>query len=216
MSLPFNMKVEIFDSLPSTQEYLIDRVREENISENLAIFTEYQTSGVGSRGNSWIGERGNLFLSILIQKDQLPEDIPPQSLSIYFSMLMRDILIEENSALFLKWPNDFYINNQKVGGTVTNMIKNFLIIGVGINTESSSDFGKLEIKKENIDIVKSFIELVENRPGWKTIFERYRDEFEKSRQFSVSSSKGRVSLLNSELQNDGSIILNGERIFSNR
>jgi len=210
------MRVEIFDSLPSTQEYLIDRVRKGEISENIAVWTENQTSGIGSRGNRWIGERGNLFLSFVVKKNQLPNDLPHQSLSIYFSMLMRDILIKDNSNLFLKWPNDFYINTQKVGGTVTNLIKDFIIVGIGVNTASSRDFGKLETIRTNREIVDEFLQLVETFPSWRDIFQKYRDEFKKSRKFSINSSQGRISLADSTLLDDGSIVVNGEQIFSGR
>ena len=210
------MNILYFSKIESTQLYLSNLVRNGKVRGEITVWTEEQTGGVGSRGNSWIGERGNLFFSTAIRKSSIPSDIPPQSYSIYFSMLMRDILVREVSNIFLKWPNDFYLNSQKVGGTITNLIGDYVIVGIGLNTRYSNKFGSLELSKPNSDIVHEFVKYLSNPPSWKDVFSRYTIEFEKSRDFVVKTSQGEKPLRYSKLLKDGSIEIDGEVIFSNR
>ncbi len=210
------MNILYFPKIESTQLYLSGLVRDGKLKGEMTVWTENQTGGIGSRGNSWIGERGNLFFSTAIRKSSLPSDIPPQSYSIYFSMLMRDILVREVSDIFLKWPNDFYLNSQKVGGTITNLIGDYVIVGIGLNTRYSSKFGSLELSKSNSDIMHQFVKYLRNLPSWNETFSKYQVEFEKSRDFAVKTSQGEKPLRYSKLLKDGSIEIDGEVLFSNR
>ena len=99
-----------FDTLPSTHNYLIASLREGTLFAPCAIGATIQTHGVGSRGNSWLGETGNLFFSFCVEEKQLPQDLPLASVSIYFSALMKEVLEDQGSNVWLKWPNDFYLN----------------------------------------------------------------------------------------------------------
>ena len=210
------MKIIHLDSIPSTQKYLLDLVKKNNFIENIAVISKIQTYGIGSRGNDWIGESGNLFFSVAIKQDYLPKDIPLQSFSIYFSYILKNILSSENSNLFLKWANDFYIKDLKVGGTVTNILRNIVVVGIGLNTANSSKFGTLNTSLSNLEIVEKYIYAIEKKKSWKDIFENYSKEFEKSRKFSTHISGQKVSLQNAKLNFDGSITINKTKIFSLR
>jgi len=215
--IEFNkMKIINLDSTSSTQNYLINLVKKDNLSENIAVVSKVQTDGIGSRDNNWIGEKGNLFFSIAMKKDLLPIDIPLQSFSIYFSYILKEILALENPQLFLKWSNDFYIENLKVGGIVTNIVRDFIIIGIGINTVKSSEFGVLKTTLSNLEIVEKYILEIKKAQNWKYIFQRYSKEFDKSRIFSTHIQGKKVSLKNAKLNFDGSITIQGKQIFSLR
>ncbi len=210
------MKIEKFNSLPSTQLYLIDLIKRGKLSEETTVVAERQTEGIGSRGNSWIGEDGNLFISVALPKESINSSIPMQSLSIYFSMLMFEVLSDNSQDIFLKWPNDFYVDKFKVGGTVTNIVKDFVVVGIGLNTSQSSDFGVAHLTLTNDEVIENFIINIESKKSWLDIFEKYKLHFQKSREFSVHHNGEKLSLQNAQLQNDGSILLNGEIIFTSR
>ncbi len=108
------MKIIKLEEIDSTHRYIKDYILENSYTEPLCIFTDYQTQGIGSRGNSWIGKKGNLFFSFVIDKDFLPNDLALQSSSIYFSFLLKRVLKDLNSSVWLKWPNDFYIENKDI------------------------------------------------------------------------------------------------------
>jgi BirA family biotin operon repressor/biotin-[acetyl-CoA-carboxylase] ligase len=209
------LKIEHFDTLPSTQKYLIEKIRSGDIEETL-ISTDIQTDGVGSRGNSWIGERGNLLFSFSINKNRVPKDTPLQSLSIYFSLYLFQILKRFNSEIILKWPNDFYLKDKKLGGTVTNIVKNFIIVGIGINRVSKSGFGSFDFPKSNREILELLISDLKELKSWREIFSIYKDEFENSRRFSINHKERRVPLKDSTLNSDGSILIGDEVIYSER
>ena len=107
------MEIIYLDEIDSTQNFLIKKIKEKQVLPPVAVIANIQKNGIGSRGNSWIGEFGNLFLSFALTLDELPKDLPIQSSSIYFSYILKDVLFKKGSKIWLKWPNDFYIKSKK-------------------------------------------------------------------------------------------------------
>lgn len=102
------------------------------------IYTHCQTAGRGQTGNSWEAQPGkNLTFSLLIKR-------PPVSPSAQFAiseavcMAIVDHLHDIVSDLKVKWPNDIYVGDRKLGGI---LIEHSLeggaiahtVIGVGLN-----------------------------------------------------------------------------------
>ncbi len=88
---------------------------------------------MGSRENSWQSSSGNLHLSFCIKEGDLPSDLPLASVSIYFAYLLKEILQEKGSRIWLKWPNDLYLDDKKVGGVISTKISDFIVGGMGLN-----------------------------------------------------------------------------------
>ena len=109
------MKIKFVEQIASTQEFLVGAVREGRITPPFAIAANRQSAGIGSRGNDWEGVSGNLAFSFCVAQTDLPADVPPQSASIYFAMIMQELLASLGSQLWLKWPNDFYLGERKIG-----------------------------------------------------------------------------------------------------
>jgi len=57
------LEIKYFDELDSTQNYLL-RVLDDGFVDEVAVVCNLQTDGIGSRGDKWIGDRGNLFCSV--------------------------------------------------------------------------------------------------------------------------------------------------------
>jgi len=110
-------------------------------SPGLAIFTADQQSGKGQRGKNWQGEKDQgIALSLLIK---------PVFLTIQQQFLLSALIAlgtrawlatHVNTDQFrIKWPNDLYWNNQKIGGIlIENMVSSggewsWAITGIGIN-----------------------------------------------------------------------------------
>jgi len=196
------LKFKYFQSIESTQKYLL-----ENLEEDICIWSEYQTCGIGSRGNSWIGEKGNLFFSFSTKKLQ---DVPLQSTSIYYMYQMKLLLESLGSKVKFKWPNDLYLKN-KVGGIITNIKNDIIIVGIGLNTKQSQNFDSLDIKIDNKELLNKYFELLSLRKSWKEIFNKYQKEFYQNK-FVTSN----IDLTKAKLHQDGSIEINNERIYSLR
>ena len=183
-------KIEYFSEIDSTQKYLLKKIEKEDLNY-YCVWSDYQTNGIGTKNNKWVGKKGNLFLSFVINLKEF-DFIPIQSLSIYFSFLVFEVLRKHQSNLLIKWPNDIYILDiepKKVGGVLTNIKKKKIICGVGINTkfapEIDSEYksGCLDIKIKNDKIVKKILAAVEKKESWESIFFRYQKIFDESKKF---------------------------------
>lgn len=211
------MQISYLESIASTQNYLKDLIKNGNIELPHAVVANTQTDGIGSRGNSWEGMNGNLFLSFAISLKNLPNDLKLESSSIYFAYILKDTLKELNSKVWLKWPNDFYIDDLKIGGMITNIVKDTLICGVGLNLVIAPDgFSVLDISVSKKKLIEKYFKNIENFYSWKQVFSKYELEFYKNQKFFTHANNLRISLGEASLQSDGSIISNGERIFSLR
>jgi len=206
-----------FDSLPSTQTYLKEKLKSSELKSPVAVVAQLQTEGIGSRGNSWTGLDGNLFFSFAISRHNLPSDLLLESASIYFAYLLKEVLEEEGSALWLKWPNDFYLESTKIGGVITFLREDDLICGMGLNLlQSPAGFKHLDIKINKKELLDKFFKKIENKVSWKQIFSKFKVEFVKSKQHKTTVADNKISLKKAELNSDGSLSINGERIYSLR
>ena len=211
------MEIRSFESLPSTQRWLTEAIRRGEISGPTAVITAWQTDGIGSRENRWIGHRGNFFASVALRESDLPSDLPPAAASIYFAFLMKKVLETDYPELRVKWPNDLYLGRKKVGGVLTSRLKGFYVTGIGINLKKSEKkFAALETELSPIILLDMYLEVLKSPPKWKETFREYRLEFEKTRHFSTHKGEESVSLENAQLMEDGSIVVNGERMVSLR
>lgn len=126
-------------SCDSTNLYAAQLMSKEKVPEGSIIITQNQTSGKGQRGNRWESSPGaNLTFSVVLY----PEFLYPGEqfyLNIVFSLALLDTLksisLEESK---VKWPNDIYYDDLKLGGIlIENALKNRVIassiVGIGLN-----------------------------------------------------------------------------------
>ena len=187
------------------------------MTQNCALYALDQSGGVGSRDNVWQSSRGNLHLSFCLREGDLPSDLPLASVSIYFAFLMREILSFLGSKIWLKWPNDLYLADKKVGGVMSAKLGDFIVGGVGLNlTFAPPGAGLCDVKITPRELVEEFVRSLERKNSWKNIFNHYVLEFEKSRKFSVHHDGKLLSLKEALLYEDGSILLEGKRVYSLR
>ena len=103
------------------------------------VYTDFQSSGKGQRGNTWESANGeNLLLSIILDTHFVePQDF--FNLTIITSLAIHDLLSDYLTESFkIKWPNDLFFQGKKIGGIlIENYIKQntieWCIVGVGLN-----------------------------------------------------------------------------------
>ncbi|MBB6611230.1 biotin--[acetyl-CoA-carboxylase] ligase [Pontibacter sp. Tf4] len=108
-------------------------------TEGCTIITSEQTKGRGQRGNSWEAEPGkNITLSVILSPVFLP--VRQQFyLNMAVSLAVLDLLHERGAAdAQVKWPNDVYFKDKKLGGIlIENTINSYSlqhsIVGIGLN-----------------------------------------------------------------------------------
>ncbi len=211
------MEVLYFDTLDSTQIYLIEALQSNKVVAPICVMAKEQTAGIGSRDNHWEGGEGNLFFSLAVNMEDLPNDLPLSSASIYFSYMMREVIVQYDEEIWLKWPNDLYQKSYKIGGTITKKVDNILICGMGVNLQKNSNsFKALNLNVEPIFLLKEYLLALEKYPSWKQVFSQYKIEFERSREFFTHIDGHKKTLKDATLSEDGSLIIDNKRVYSIR
>lgn len=127
-----------FENLPSTNTHIADLLKENNLPEGTIVYTNYQSEGRGYSGNKWESENGkNLLFSILL----FPSFINTEDqflISMTISLGICDFLLRFIPDCSIKWPNDIYVNNDKIAGILieSSVIGNKIestIAGIGLN-----------------------------------------------------------------------------------
>lgn len=112
--------------------------KNEPVIEGTVIKTSNQFQGKGQMGNSWFSEPDkNLALSVVLKPRGLNGE------NIYLLNMALALATSEFVAMYcsgskVKWPNDIYVQNDKVGGLlIENTWKGralqYAIVGLGIN-----------------------------------------------------------------------------------
>ena len=137
-----------FKTIKNTNE-MVKKIFSNNKLSNIALISMEQTNGKGRMGRTWISKKGDLTCTFLINEEI--ETIKLGQINIWFIskllFTLKNIYPKVNFKI--KWPNDIYLNEKKLGGVLieTIVIKNkikFFIIGVGINLISSPNFFEYE------------------------------------------------------------------------
>lgn len=133
-----NFVIENISETTSTNELLVLWCKEGQAEEFHTVVAEHQTAGRGQRGNTWEAEPGkNLTFSTVLQ----PKNLRVERhfiLSILAATSILRVLSQYAAGFCIKWPNDIYWNDRKIGGI---LIENELegkrvcrsIIGIGLN-----------------------------------------------------------------------------------
>ncbi|MDG1308342.1 MAG: bifunctional biotin--[acetyl-CoA-carboxylase] ligase/biotin operon repressor BirA [Porticoccaceae bacterium] len=147
-------RIEILKSVDSTNKYLHEQTDADY--SKAVVFAERQTSGRGRRGKAWVSPfAANIYMSILWDFEQGAQAL--EGLSLGVGVAVRRALVELGIGnVGLKWPNDIYIGDKKLGGILLEMIGDpagqcSVIVGVGINVAMPS--------KNTVDIDQPWTDL---------------------------------------------------------
>jgi BirA family biotin operon repressor/biotin-[acetyl-CoA-carboxylase] ligase len=131
-------------SVASTNSYASELLRQIKLSEGSVIYTNNQEKGRGQRGNRWESEPNkNVALSLVLYPTFLSAEkqfLLTKITSVAVADLMAEMLEgrEKAQQISIKWPNDIYVNNQKIAGILieNNLRESSIqstIIGIGVN-----------------------------------------------------------------------------------
>ena len=132
-----NKKLYIKQTL-STNALCWDLNRGESLPDGFVLYTDFQSAGKGQAGNTWESEKGkNLLFSIVLHPFHVPMD-ELFLLSELVSIAIKKALDIYTTDITVKWPNDIYWRDKKLGGI---LIENSLqgsriktvIAGIGLN-----------------------------------------------------------------------------------
>ncbi|WP_293148257.1 bifunctional biotin--[acetyl-CoA-carboxylase] ligase/biotin operon repressor BirA [Moritella sp.] len=146
--------VENHQVLGSTNQHLLDKAA--LLHKGHSCFAEYQTAGRGRRGKKWVSPYGShLYTSTYWSLDAGIQAASGLSLVIGIAVArtLTDLGIANTQ---LKWPNDVYVDGQKIAGVLVEIIATaggecHLVIGLGLNVNMPLQAG-LEIDQAWTDI----------------------------------------------------------------
>jgi len=132
-------KVIYFSEINSTNEYAWNLISNSNPNTNIVVITGNQTQGKGQYDRIWDTEPNkNITMSVIMAPSELNiKDAFHLNIVVSVSILKA---INRIAGFIpkVKWPNDIYHNNDKLGGILIknkvfkNQIK-YTVIGIGLN-----------------------------------------------------------------------------------
>ena len=140
------MKIEKFDTLPSTNQYC-ELLNLDETEEFTVIVARSQTAGIGQRGNHWEAETGkNITFSIVMKPTWLPTADQYQltkAVSLGITDRLMPLVAEGERRVRIKWPNDIYVDDKKICGIlITHRIAGGQIaasvVGIGLNVNQEA------------------------------------------------------------------------------
>ena len=144
----FADRIDWFPEIGSTNTYLTEYKDPENIHGRVCI-TDFQSAGRGRWGREWISSaQKNLTLSIAWNFAGGLQQL--NGLSLAVGVMLANCFFEKNIAqLGLKWPNDLYLDDRKVGGILIETISlsagvTCAVIGVGLNIDMKIEKSRAE------------------------------------------------------------------------
>jgi BirA family biotin operon repressor/biotin-[acetyl-CoA-carboxylase] ligase len=134
-AVPHDLRVDVQPLVDSTNRVLMDA---DPADDPQAVLAEHQTAGRGRRGRDWRSPFGaNLYLSTAWTFPMWPQQLPALSLAVGV-VCARALHATGVDGIRLKWPNDLWVAERKLGGILIEQRGESsgtcrVIVGVGIN-----------------------------------------------------------------------------------
>ncbi|HEY4663032.1 MAG TPA: biotin--[acetyl-CoA-carboxylase] ligase [Candidatus Humimicrobiaceae bacterium] len=146
------------DSTNNFASQLIKSKKEkcENLDGTI-VLAETQEKGRGRLERIWLSPSGGLWFTIILRTALKEKELPEVTLIAAYSVASV-IYREYGINAIIKWPNDIYFRQSKLGGILTEVEKIndivFLIIGIGINANLDvADIAPLIKESTSIKII---------------------------------------------------------------
>jgi BirA family transcriptional regulator, biotin operon repressor / biotin---[acetyl-CoA-carboxylase] ligase len=138
-----------FDSIDSTNTKAKE-LANFGAEDGTTIISEEQTKGRGRLGRQWCSPKSKgIWMSIILRPDIDPLNM--SKLTLVAAAAVHEALMDFNIGTSIKWPNDIILGSKKLCGILTEMSGelnqiNHLIIGIGVNVNTSSEEFPEELK----------------------------------------------------------------------
>jgi BirA family transcriptional regulator, biotin operon repressor / biotin---[acetyl-CoA-carboxylase] ligase len=134
------------DSADSTNSWVLNVCRMQQIQQGSFVYTHNQNNGRGQRGAAWNSTSGESITGTLAYK--LPRQYKDPEFAPILNMAVANACYDyvswrEGTEPSIKWPNDIFISGKKVAGIlIENLLEKNSItwsaIGIGLNLNQES------------------------------------------------------------------------------
>ncbi len=136
-------QIRYFDRTASTS-WVAKQLASETDPESLhgmVIIAEEQTGGVGRLGRAWVSPAGGIWITIVL-KPEIPIDRLFMITMAGSIAIARAIRKEYGISALIKWPNDIFVGDKKVGGLLLELAAeadavHYSLLGIGIDANIS-------------------------------------------------------------------------------
>ena len=114
----------------------------EGAMEGTLVIAEEQTKGRGRLNRNWRSSPGkDILMSLIFRPDIQAQRVFPLTMLTSLA-IVKAIAGVTGLTPQIKWPNDIYVDNRKLGGILTEFSAeqdrvNYVVVGVGLNVNSS-------------------------------------------------------------------------------
>lgn len=180
------MKIIKLKEVDSTNEY----AKRQNFCGDVVVTAEVQTAGRGTKGRSFVSDRGGLYLSVMRTFDNFDGK---NTFSIMISCCVAVCKTVESFSLkpVIRWANDVLVGGRKICGTLIentlssgNMCRSIVGMGVNVNNRLPEELQDIatSISQETgkkVSVAKVRRRLLKNLKRQYTVedYKRYIDWF---------------------------------------
>ena len=154
-----------FSSLDSTNTLAV-HMAEQGAEHGTVIHADRQTGGRGRGGRRFESPAGGLYFSLILRPKLEPADLPLITLAAGTGLCLS--LREAVSVpVMMKWPNDLYLYERKLGGILTESGSiragkaEFVVIGVGLNLTTELKQFSPELQEKGISLAQIAVDIPE-------------------------------------------------------
>ncbi len=132
MPLAIAFRIETYETLPSTQSEARRRLERGEDVAGLVVRAARQTQGRGRRDRHWESAPGGSYQTLVV-RDPAPPSLGRGGAAIAVGVGLAETLAGYGVRAAVKWPNDLYYRERKLGGILTEYLRGHLLVGVGVN-----------------------------------------------------------------------------------
>lgn len=135
--------VTVLATTESTNDDAV-RLARNGAPDGFAVFAEEQRAGRGRRERRWSAPAGrNLTFSVVVRTSLTPDQWPRLAHAAALAVARAIDPWLEPLRAEIKWPNDIYVDNRKLGGILVEAHPRrtapFLVVGIGLNINSTPE-----------------------------------------------------------------------------
>lgn len=132
-------QIYTFESLGSTNDYLTE-LAQTGAPEGTVVIAKEQTAGKGRLGRRWASPPGGAWLSMLLRPSITVDQAGCIAILVAVS-LAQAIRGRWAVPVRVKWPNDLYVRERKLGGILVELSSQahsieWLVAGIGVNVNN--------------------------------------------------------------------------------
>ena len=217
------MIIEHLKKIDSTNEYIKKYLKKR---QDALVRADFQTAGKGTKGRSFISEKGGLYVSKLTFYNNLMVK-DAWSIMVDNAMAVVKTLIAFGVQPKIKWPNDIIVNDKKICGILTQNafcqeFVDYSIVGIGININNpiASEIKEIAISLKDavgreVNLESFFLSLVVNLSSGSNIQEYKSYSAVIDKKITVVRGEDSFEALCDDILDDGALLLsNGEKLYA--